>query len=174
MVDLDTKHFKCALNLSSMVAEAASAEDAGVMFHCPDCSMQKLERCSGPVECAAPKKPIVVMPKDSPEPPKRRGRKPKDSPSPEARAAVQAIDAPAPEESKEALARKALMELADRLASEARRDMVREVVRTFRSEIAAARKAGCGWERLSKTLRRFGYEIGEYALQKNFEKLNQA
>ena len=174
MADLDTKRFKCALNLSSMVAEAASAEDAGVMFRCPDCSMQKLERCAGPVECAAPKKPIVVMPKTkkSPEPPKRR--KPKESPSPEARAAVQAIDVPAPEESKEALARKALMELANHLAPEARRDMAREVVRTFRSEIAEARKAGCGWERLSRTLRRFGYEIGEYALQKSFEEMQRA
>ena len=63
MQDIDQKHFKCSLYLSSMVAEAASSEDAGVMFRCPDCSMQKLERCAGPVECAAPKKPIVVMPK---------------------------------------------------------------------------------------------------------------
>ena len=172
MQDIDQKHFKCSLNLSSMVAEAASAEDARVMFRCPDCSMQKLERCAGPVECAAQKKPIVVMPKtkNSPEPPKRRGRKPKDSPSPEARAAVSAIDISAPAESREELARKALLELPPRPDPSAHE----EIVRTFHVEITAARKAGCGWERISKTLRRFGYEIGEYALQKNFEKLNQA
>jgi hypothetical protein len=178
MDDLDAKRFKCALGFSSMIAQARTPADAEVIFGCNECSMGKLRRCVGPVEYTPPKEPIIIMPKEKNDPPRRRGHKPNpqplEVPTPEARTAVQAIDPPVPEESKETLARKALMELADHLAPEARRDMVREVVRTFRSEIAAARKAGCGWERLSKTLRRFGYEISEYALQKNFEEMQQA
>ena len=174
MDDLDAKRFKCALGFSSMIAQARTPADAEVMFGCHECSMGKLRRCAGPVEYTPPKEPIIIMPKEKNDPPKRRGRKPNphppEGPSPESRAAVQAIDAPDPEESREALARKALMELANRPGPEIRL----EIVRMFCTELAAARASGCGWGLMSKTLKQFGYEISEYALRKNFEKLNQA
>lgn len=176
MDDLDAKRFKCALGLSSMVAQAGTPADAKVMFSCHECSMSKMRRCAGPVEYTPQKEPIIIMPKEKTDPPKRRGRKPKvnspEFPSPGTKAAVQLLDAPAPaaEDPREELARKALMELANRPRPEIRL----EIVRTFCAELAAARKSGCGWGRISKTLKQFGYEIGEYALQKNFEKLNQA
>ena len=179
MNDLNTKRFKCALGLSSMIAQAGSPADAEVMFSCHECSMSKLRRCTGPEEYTPPKEPIIIIPKEKNAPQKRRARKPEtnanESSPQEPLEPVQALDTPAPaaEDSREELARRALMELA-RKPQRPDRDRAREIVRMFYTEIEAARKVPSGWVRIHKALHRFGFTIGRGSLQKIFEEMKLA
>lgn len=137
-----SSRYKCALNLSSMVAEAATPADAQVAFQCRECSLSR-EACGGP--CGGP---VEVRAN-------RRKRR-------EARA----MRAEVPNDDLEA-AQWALEELG-KCARRIQPKIGRAIVRAAWQEISTARMAGCDWRHIAYALRECGYKVGVVAIQEFF------
>ena len=134
--------YKCALNLSSMVAEATTEADAQVAFQCHECSLSR-EACGGP--CGGP---VEVRAS-------RRKRR-------EARA----MRAEVPNDDLEA-AQWALEELG-KCGRRIQPEIGRTIVKAARKEISAARLVGCDWRHIAYALRECGYKVGVMAIQEYY------
>lgn len=134
--------YKCALNLSSMVAEVATVADAKVVFLCNGCSLSCEAYggpCGGPVDVQA----------------NRRERH-----------KARAMGAKASNDAL-ALAQNALEELG-RCARRIQPEIGRAIVKAARKEISAARLVGCDWRHIAYALRECGYKVGVMAIQEFF------
>ena len=165
----DGKFYQCPKNKTNSPVEAPSQESAKVALYCKACSLDKLGSCLGPLEVDKPEPPApIVAPKRRGRPPKakqepvqkpgkRRGRSPKAKQTTDARKRVAKL-------TEEDQCRQALRALAVPLHPD-----YAGMIAPFHEEIQAARAAGRSWDIISKTLKKYGYNVGPKALTRLIE-----